>query len=162
MSELALHFDTIIVIGMGLSFILNLFFFVSGINRQVSLLFVSGVMASSYFISNHLLNLNYDNWVFVEWTLYDLITMLIIFIFHKVKKIKFSIAAYYICIGLLINSSLFSLMFIDINILEAKDAWWFWYAYTIVVNVVDVLMVSALIINRDFLGLMRLTPKFLR
>lgn len=144
---------------MGLSFLLNLFFFVSGINRHLSLLLASGVMASSYYISNHLINLNYNVWVYIEWMVYDLVTVFTIYILHRLINVKMCLAVYYVFFGLSINSTLFFIMFFDIYILGSTSSSWFWHLYTIIVNSVDVLMVAVLILNRDFLLLKRL--KFL-
>lgn len=145
---------------MGLSFLLNLFFYVSGINRQLSLLITSAVMATSYFISNHLVKLSFSYWVYLEWIAYDLLVILLIYLIHKLRKIEFCTASFYVFLGLSINSMLFFIMFIDLHFFENKDSWWFWHLYTILVNSVDILMISVLILNRDLLGFFAIKKRF--
>ncbi|WP_138597821.1 hypothetical protein [Pseudoalteromonas citrea] len=99
------------------------------------------------------------SWVYLDWIMYDIVTILIIYAFHKVKSVEFSTAAYYVFFGLTINTLLFAGMLFDTIALDEKEPWFFWYLYTFTVNTVDIIMISVLILNRDFLLLKRL--KFL-
>ncbi|WP_350545107.1 hypothetical protein [Pseudoalteromonas sp. 5-MNA-CIBAN-0065] len=47
-------------------------------------------------------------------------------------------------------------MYYDLYILENIDEWWLWSVYSIGVNVIDLLMIAVLFINKDFLGLIEL------
>ncbi|MBD56455.1 hypothetical protein AAEU31_06720 [Pseudoalteromonas sp. SSMSWG5] len=151
LSSLGLHFDTIIVLGMLLAFLLNLFFYVSELNKDKSLLITSFFMAVSYFSSNHFINLESSNTnLYIEWFIYDVITLAFILISHYFLS-KTSIAAKYIYAGLVVNSVLYALIHIDLIVLWNREVWWFWTFYSIGVNVVDFLMIVALITNKDFL-----------
>ncbi|WP_140394336.1 hypothetical protein [Pseudoalteromonas sp. A601] len=63
-------------------------------------------------------------------------------------------AKLYIIIGLTVSMLLFLAMHIDINVLMNYEPWWFWTFYSITVNVMDVMMIIALLTNKDFLGLL--------
>ncbi|MGB2709079.1 MAG: hypothetical protein WBC41_13140 [Pseudoalteromonas nigrifaciens] len=54
------------------------------------------------------------------------------------------------------NSLLMLVMYYDLYILENIDEWWLWSVYSIGVNVIDLLMIAVLFINKDFLGLIEL------
>ncbi|MGO2180889.1 MAG: hypothetical protein ACTH36_00935 [Pseudoalteromonas nigrifaciens] len=47
-------------------------------------------------------------------------------------------------------------MYYDLYVLENIDEWWLWSVYSIGVNVIDLLMIAVLFINKDFLGLIKL------
>ncbi len=151
LSSLGLHFDTIIVLGMLMAFLLNLFFYVSELNRNKSLVVTSFFMAVSYFSSNHFINLENSNTnLYIEWCIYDVVTLILILFSHYFLK-HTSVAAKYIYAGLVINSVLYGLIHIDLIVLWNREVWWFWTFYSIGVNVVDFLMIVALITNKDFL-----------
>ena len=151
LSSLGLHFDTIIVLGMLLAFLLNLFFYVSELNQDKSLVITSFLMALSYFCSNHFIILENSNEnLYIEWFTYDLVTLILIFFAHSVINLT-STATRYIYVGLIINSILYALIHIDLMVLWNREAWWFWTFYSFGVNVVDFLMIVALITNKDFL-----------
>ncbi|CAH9054382.1 hypothetical protein PSECIP111951_01980 [Pseudoalteromonas holothuriae] len=154
--ELSLHFETIVVLGFILAFIFNLSFFLLKLSQNSSLLFSSGVMAISYFLSNHFFDLILGtSFQYLIWLAFDLVTISFIWLLHKVLKLRFSTASTYVFLGLSINSILFLLMHIDISLLANRQHWWFWTTYSILVNVFDFLMVVALIINRDFLFIVK-------
>ncbi len=151
LSSLGLHFDTIIVLGMLLAFLLNLFFYVSELNQDKSLVITSFLMALSYFCSNHFIILeNANENLYIKWFTYDLVTLIFIFVAHRVVNLT-STATKYIYAGLMINSILYALIHIDLMVLWNREAWWFWTFYSFSVNVVDFLMIVALITNKDFL-----------
>ena len=151
LSSLGLHFDTIIVLGMLMAFLLNLFFYVSELNQDKSLVITSFFMAVSYFSSNHFIELESSNTnLYIEWFVYDLVTLIFILVSHRFLS-KTSTAAKYIYAGLIINSLLYALIHIDLIVLWNREVWWFWTFYSIGVNVVDFLMIVALITNKDFL-----------
>lgn len=141
---------------MVLGFLLNLFFFISGVSKELSLLLTSGVMAASYFISNHFISLSdIGVWVYIEWAIYDLLTISSILFCHYFFSKKFCVAAYYVFFGLFINTFLYFLIFSDFYFMKTTERWWFWSFYTIAVNVVDVVMVAVLIVNKDFMFLVK-------
>lgn len=158
---LSLHFDTVILIGMVLAFLLNAFFYVSSISKNISLLVTSFIMAASYFTSNHFIDLSAsrDN-VYLSWILYDAITIVSILLTHKLFRQKLCVAGRYVLVGLSINALLCLLLHIDLWVIYNREPWWFWYFYTLAINTIDVVMVAALILDRDFLGSTLLKRKF--
>lgn len=151
---LGLHFDSVILIGMFLAFLLNSFFYVSGISKNISLLFTSAVMASSYFTSNHFIYLNdtFAEDMYLTWVAYDLITIFFILFLNRFFKQPLCTASKYVIAGLTLNAVLCLLIHLDLRVLLNRDPWWFWYFYTLGINTIDVIMVAALILDRDFLG----------
>lgn len=152
-ASLALHFDTVILIGMVLAFLLNAFFYISDISKNLSLLLTSFLMAASYYTSNHFITLGDDTtYIYLRWIAYDLFTITAILTANKLMKLKKCIAAKYVIFGLLANALLCLMIHIDMRILENQEPWWFWYFYSLAINTIDVIMVAALILDRDFLG----------
>ena len=47
-------------------------------------------------------------------------------------------------------------MYIDGNVLENNKHWWFWEVFIYTVNLIDITMIVALIVDRDILGLHKL------
>ncbi len=52
-------------------------------------------------------------------------------------------------------------MYIDMYVFNNQEPWLFWDIYTFSVNLIDLIMIVALIVDRDFLGLHKLKSKVL-
>lgn len=153
LANLGIHFDSIIVVGMVLAFLLNAFFYLSNISKNMSLMLTSFVMAASYFTSNHFIDLSASTaHIYLNWIAYDVITIALIFFLNLLTKQKLCLAAKYAVAGLCANALLCLLIHIDLRVLDTREPWWFWYFYTLAINTIDVIMVAALILDRDFLG----------
>jgi len=50
-------------------------------------------------------------------------------------------------------------MHIDVFVRGNYEPWWFWSFYTVVINIMDIIMVSILFIKKDFLMLVHATDK---
>ncbi|MBD1582077.1 hypothetical protein [Pseudoalteromonas sp. S16_S37] len=113
-------------------------------------------MATSYFLSNHfyelagILDIGY-----LLWLAYDLVAIASLILIHKLLKLPLSVACKYVLLGLSLNSVLFISMHIDRFVLLNDTHWWLWTVYSLMVNVFDLMMVAALILNRDFLLILR-------
>ena len=86
----------------------------------------------------------------------------IIFIITKASSFESDVAKNYIVSGLLINACLTYAIYIDLYINWNSDPWWLWSLYSMGVNVVDLLMIITIFINKDFLGLMKLKGRLFR
>ncbi|WP_372760354.1 hypothetical protein [Pseudoalteromonas sp.] len=129
-----------------------LYSIVTSINKKdKALVFLSFVMFSSYSAS---IFVAIDTITYFEYFAFDIFTLATIVILGR--YITKAAAYYYLLIGLMINASLFFGMHYDIFITENYQPWWFWSVYSFGVNVIDLMMICALVINRDFLGLMKL------
>lgn len=136
---------------MVLAFLLNAFFYLSNISKNISLLLTSFVMAASYFTSNHYIDLSSTYYMYLSWIAYDVVTIALIFLLSFLVKKKLCVAAKYTIIGLTLNAILCLLIHIDLRVLDNREPWWFWYFYTLAINTIDVIMVASLILDRDFL-----------
>lgn len=118
-------------------------------------------MALSYFTSNHFIDLTETNreGMYLTWIAYDLITISLIISLNKAFKQTLCTAAKYVIAGLTLNALLCLLIHIDLRVLANREPWWFWYFYTLAINTIDVIMVAALILDRDFLGMKFLKNK---
>ncbi len=134
-------------------------------NGDKTLMWISLTMFLSYLASDPLTSATFQiesmsyATAYVVWTALDLTCIAAIFLITKGKSINSYPAKLYVILGLLINSSLFISMYIDINILENTEEWWLWGFYTVTVNIVDAMMLIALFSNKDFLGLVKLYRK---
>lgn len=150
--ELGLYFDTYILIGMFLAFLMNCFFhFLTSYSDDKSLLLTSAVMALSYYTSNHFFPLESSEWLYFSFIAYDLVTIFAIVALHKILKYELGITAKYVMVGMAVNAILCFIIHMDLRTFNNQERWWFWSFYTIAINTIDVLMVAALITGRDYL-----------
>ena len=137
-----------------------LYTLVSSINTpNKSLVYLATIMFFSYLLSDFLYIFQnaYLNWIF-----FDFATILIIFLALQVSSFQSSVAKNYIVSGLIINACLTYAIYVDLYINWNSEPWWLWSLYSMGVNVVDLLMIIAIFINKDFLGLMKLKGRLFR
>ncbi len=145
--------------GFLMAFFFNAFVFSLNTKRNSTLFFSSFVMMVSYTISDYFLTwLSIRAADYFDWAIYDLVTIAILLIVYFFIK-KTTPSFLYLIVGLSINSILFLLMYLDVFILNNTQAWFFWDIYSFTVNVVDLIMIVALIVDRDFLGLHKIKSK---
>lgn len=131
-----------------------LYALVSGINKaDKSLIYIAAIMMCSYTFSDLLLILNN---IYLDWILYDLLTITLLIAAIFTSYVLTSTASNYIILGLFVNACLTIAIYYDLYVLNNIDEWWFWSVYSIGVNVIDLLMIAVLFINKDFLGLIKL------
>lgn len=114
--------------------------------KNKSTLYLASIMLCSYLLSDYVYIMSN---VYLDWILYDLLTILLIIVCLKTSIIKNSLSARFIIIGLTINSLLVSLIYYDLYVLNNLDEWWFWSFFSISINTIDLLMISSLVINLD-------------
>ena len=137
-----------------------LYTFVSSINTANKLLvYLASIMFFSYLLSDFLYI--FKN-VYLNWIFFDFATILIIFLALQVSSFQSSVAKNYIVSGLIINACLTYAIYVDLYINWNSEPWWLWSLYSMGVNVVDLLMIIAIFINKDFLGLMKLKGRLFR
>ena len=137
-----------------------LYTFVSSINTANKLLvYLASIMFFSYLLSDFLYI--FKN-VYLNWIFFDFATILIIFLALQVSSFQISVAKNYIVSGLIINACLTYAIYVDLYINWNSEPWWLWSLYSMGVNVVDLLMIIAIFINKDFLGLMKLKGRLFR
>ena len=137
-----------------------LYTLVSSINTANKLLvYLASIMFFSYLLSDFLYI--FKN-VYLNWIFFDFATILIIFIALKVSSFQSSVAKNYIVSGLLINACLTYAIYVDLYINWNSEPWWLWSLYSMGVNIIDLIMIIAIFINKDFLGLMKLKGRLFR
>ena len=137
-----------------------LYTLVSSINTpNKSLVYLATIMFFSYLLSDFLYI--FKN-VYLNWIFFDFATILIIFLALQVSSFQSSVAKNYIVSGLIINACLTYAIYVDLYINWNSEPWWLWSLYSMGVNVVDLLMIIAIFINKDFLGLMKLKGRLFR
>ncbi|KPM85345.1 hypothetical protein AOG27_00720 [Pseudoalteromonas lipolytica] len=137
--------------GFLMAFLFNL---VTHINKpDKRLVILAFIMMVSYFLSGifHLSIYSYLNWFY-----FDLLTITTILAWICFTKICTFNAIYYIVFGLLLNATLMISIFLDIFVIENRTPWALWSIYSFGVNTVDIIMLIALITNRDFFLLHKL------
>ena len=142
--------------GFLMAFFFNAFVYSLGVKRGTTLLLSSFVMMCSYTLSDYFFTwLSLKNSLYLNFALYDIATIIALLCLYKIVK-KTTPSFLYLIIGLSINTVFFALMHIDIYIYENKQHWWLWEAFLYTVNLVDITMIVALIVDRDILGLHKL------
>ena len=144
-----------------MAFFFNIFVFSLDVKRNTTLLLSSFIMVVSYSSSDYFLTwLSIYSITYLDWVIYDLVTIVALFIvYYFIKNTTDSLL--YLISGLFINLLLTLCMHIDMFVYGNQDPWIFWDIYTIAVFVIDLLMVVALIVDRDFLGLHTLKNKLI-
>ncbi|MBE0359981.1 hypothetical protein [Pseudoalteromonas aliena] len=146
--------------GFLMAFFFNAFVYSLSVKRNTTLLLSSFVMMLSYTVSDYFFTwLSIKTTVLLDWAIYDLITIAILTVAFLIIK-KSTPSFLYLIVGLTINSSLFLSMYIDMYIYKNQEPWFLWNIYTFSVNIIDLMMIVALITDRDFLGLHILKSKF--
>lgn len=132
--------------GFLMAFLYNLVSYLN--NPDKKLVQLAFIVTLSYFLSGvYQLSENfYFNLVF-----YDLATLLVIALWVFLFDVKTFPAFYYIFIGLTCNATLAAAMYYDIYILQNREPWLLWSVYSFGTNIIDILMVLALVFNQNYL-----------
>lgn len=130
-----------------------LYSLVSSINNaDKSKVWLTSIMALSYSSS---LFIDMDSITYFDFFLFDAATLASIALCGFF--IKTCTLYIYLLVGLSINTSLFFAMYIDNDILHHYEYWWFWDIYFVGVNFSDLLMITVSLLNKDILGLVKLS-----
>ncbi|MEL0633432.1 hypothetical protein V6237_11675 [Pseudoalteromonas carrageenovora] len=125
-------------------------------NSQKQAVWLSLVMAISYCLSTVI---DIYNFSYIELFCYDVATLFfILFLRYFLPEKRMST---YLLLGLSINSLLFLAMHIDVFVCGNYEPWWFWSFYTVVINMMDIIMVSVFFVKKDFLRLVHATDLLL-
>jgi len=130
-----------------------LYSLVSSINNSdKSKVWLTSIMALSYSSS---LFIDMDSITYFDFFLFDAATLASIALCGFF--IKTCTLYIYLLVGLSINTSLFFAMYIDNDIMHHYEYWWFWDIYFVGVNFSDLLMITVSLLNKDILGLAKLS-----
>ncbi|KZN51429.1 hypothetical protein N476_13660 [Pseudoalteromonas luteoviolacea H33] len=156
-----LSIGALVIWGFFMASLLHVSFYILAVNKNVQALACASILAVSYSLSDLTTPANFESFDFAIYFLYDVVTLAAIvlakyLLFRNAQKQSCYV---YCCTGLAINAILFLVMFIDSHLLGTKEPWALWYFYSSAVNIVDLIMVSVVILNRDFLGLQLMTRK---
>ena len=147
--------------GFLMTFFFNVFVYSLDVKRGTTLLLCSFIMMISYTLSDYFYTwLSIKSSIYLDWALYDISTILALICIYKITE-KTTPSFLYLIVGLSINSIFFFCMYLDMYIFGNMERWFFWDVYTYAVNLMDLIMIVALIVDRDFLGLHKLKNKIL-
>ncbi|MEO2280397.1 hypothetical protein [Pseudoalteromonas pernae] len=153
---LAVFMGAFVVWGFLMAMLFNLMLLGFKAKRDLKLIWVCVIMFISYFTSDHFHDL-FRTWDwYLKWVYYDLLTLMLIVPVLFLKKFPTSPGTVYVVIGLIFNSLLLLLMHFDIVVSGNRQEWWFWSFYSMGINLSDLTMIVALIVDRDILGLIKL------
>ena len=145
--------------GFLMAFFFNLFVYSLDVKRRTTLLLSSLVMVVSYSVTDYLFTwISYYNTTYFDWAIHDLITIICLIFVYKLSKTT-TPSLLYLLIGLSINLMLALLMHLDIFINKNIEPWFLWDIYTFGVTFIDLVMIVALIVDKDFSGLHKLKNK---
>ncbi|MCF2862815.1 MULTISPECIES: hypothetical protein [Pseudoalteromonas] len=160
--SLAIFMGAFVVWGFLMALFFNLMLVGFKAKNDLKLLWVSFVMAVSYFISDHFHNFFTSADTYMTWVMYDLVTLALISVIFAFKSPKASPGVVYVVIGLSFNTSLFLAMHYDIVIQGNVTPWWLWSLYSIGMNLSDLTMIVVLIVDRDILGIINVSRSLKR
>lgn len=99
---------------------------------------------------------NFQTVTYLDFALLDIAILVAVYVAQRYFIKEKTTAYVYLIIGLSVNTFLALCMYLDTNILYNYTYWWFWRFYSSAVVFSDLCMIAVLIINRDFLGLIKL------
>ncbi|PCC12179.1 hypothetical protein [Pseudoalteromonas sp. JB197] len=153
--------SALVMWGFLMAFLFNIFVFTLDVKRKSTLMLSSFILMLSYSATDYFFTwISYYNTTYFDWAVHDLITILCLGLSYKVIKVT-TPSFLYLTLGLSINMLLALLMHVDVFINNNTKPWFFWDAYTFGVTINDFIMIVALIVDRDFLGLHKLKSKVL-
>mgnify|MGYP001239394597 CR=1 FL=1 len=145
--------SALVMWGFLMAFFFNVFVFSIGVKRNTTLLASSFILFISYSSSDYFLTwLSIYEITYLDWALYDLVTLIALAITYKLVK-KTTPSFLYLIFGLTINMNLLFFMYVDVFMKNNNTPWFFWDVYTFGVTCIDFIMIVALIVDRDFLGI---------
>nr|WP_252730005.1 hypothetical protein [Pseudoalteromonas tetraodonis] len=145
--------SALVMWGFLMAFFFNVFVFSLGTKRNTTLLVSSFILFISYSSSDYFLTwFSIYKITYLDWALYDLVTLIALAIIYKLIR-KTTPSFLYLILGLTINMNLLFLMHVDVFINKNVHPWFFWDVYTFGVTCIDFIMIVALIVDRDFLGI---------
>jgi len=115
---------------------------------------LSFIMMISYSLTLYIYA--YTPSVYLQLFAFDVVTIIVIFIWRKCFGKIIPIGFYYLIAGLTINATLFMALHIELIVKLYDGYWWLWGVYGLMVPLVDLIMAVVLIINKDILGLVKL------
>lgn len=126
----------------------------SSINKEnKSSVYLSALMLCSYISSGYI---NLLESLYLNWALYDFITILALLTLQYFKVLQRSAAFHFIIISLTINAVLTLILHYDLYVLYNIEPWWYWSFYSIGVNSIDTLMMLSLVLNRNIIQMLHL------
>lgn len=99
---------------------------------------------------------NFQTVTYLDFALLDIAILVAVYVTQRYFIKEKTTAYVYLIFGLSVNTFLALCMYLDTNILYNYTYWWFWRFYSSAVMFSDLCMIAVLIINRDFLGLVKL------
>lgn len=99
---------------------------------------------------------NFQTVTYLDFALLDIAILVAVYVTQRYFITEKTTAYVYLIFGLSVNTFLALCMYLDTNILYNYTYWWFWRFYSSAVMLSDLCMIAVLIINRDFLGLIKL------
>ena len=160
---LGVYLATFIMWGFLMAFLYNMVKKSSSVGGgDKTVMWIALAMFLSYMVSDPLLNvtLGYNilntTLAYLIWAASDLIMLSFIWFVTRKKNLNEVPAKLYIFTGLSVNILLFLAMYYDTNYAHFTGHWWFWDVYTVTVNTMDIMMIIALLCNKDFLGFVKL------
>ncbi len=99
---------------------------------------------------------NFQTVTYLDFALLDIAILVAVYVTQRYFIKEKTTAYVYLIFGLSVNTFLALCMYLDTNILYNYTYWWFWRFYSSAVMLSDLCMIAVLIINRDFLGLIKL------
>lgn len=131
-----------------------LYSLVSSINNPFKgFVVLSSIMATGYL---SWIFTNFQTVTYLDFALLDIAILVAVYVTQRYFIKEKTTAYVYLIIGLSVNTFLALCMYLDTNILYNYTYWWFWRFYSSAVMLSDLCMIAVLIINRDFLGLIKL------
>ncbi|MEZ7279591.1 hypothetical protein [Pseudoalteromonas sp. 68 DY56-GL68] len=153
------YLATFIMWGFLMTFLFNMVSKSSIVCRDKTLMWISLTIFLSYLLTDPLITIAFEieslryASVFMLWFCLDLACLAIIWLITRNSSISDFPAKLYVTVGLLTNSFLFLCLYVDVSVNGNEERWWLWDLYTVTVNLMDIMMLVALLTNKDFLKL---------
>ena len=148
--EVAALISAFISWGLMMALLFNLVSNSNPLQRVLSPLKLCLVINVSY-LATSFINVSLNHYLL--WAVADITTAILIALMYVKKE---PISAWYYCMYVLLaNAAMHLLLYYDLYYIGTLKPWWYWSFYPIAINTNDIILIVALILNRDFLGLVR-------
>ncbi|TMO48218.1 hypothetical protein [Pseudoalteromonas ruthenica] len=153
---LSIFMGAFVVWGFLMAMFFNLMLLGFKAKVDLKLVWASSVMAISYVVSDHFYDFFSGADVYLTWVVYDLVTLGLILPALFLGRKRVCAGVVYVLIGLVVNSILYLSIHWDLNIRGNTEPWWLWTFYSMGINLSDLTMIVALIVDRDILGIIKI------
>lgn len=161
-NHIYIYFGSLVIWGYLMAFLYNLVGKSSSPKGDTTVMQIALILFLSYLLTDLSLHNAFDFELakgfklYLMWGIFDFVTILVVLAVSFYKLPESLPVKHYVIFGLTANMFMYFAMYVDTEYLQHYQHWWFWDTYRVTTNFMDIMILVALFVNKDFLGLIRL------